>query len=419
MGNSHKTPSGWSRIKLGEYLTEIGKRNSSSGNNGIPVLSVTNRPGFMLSEEQFDKKVFSKNLSNYKVIQNGQFAFNPSRVNVGSIARLTEFDKGLLSPMYVAFEVKDGLDGAYLDYWIKSTRFRNLVKASTQGSVRNSLNFSSLANFPFDLPPVPEQKKIISVLSLINSVMDETQAVIAQTQILKKGLMQELLTRGIQRKHKKFIKTVLGETPDSWRISKLRDIVIDYKNGIYKHERYYGAGVPCIRMYNIFDGKVNAQNAPLIKVTSKELTDYELAPEDILINRVNSLEQVGKAGIVGDDLGKVVFESKNIRVRTDKAKCLPRYLIIFLSSFFYLDQMRRGIKAAVQQATINQDDLNRIIIGLPQIEEQKLIIRLIERIDSDIQVSKEAYAYYSEVRSALMRVLLTGEVRVKNVRGEK
>lgn len=115
MGNKNKTPSGWKRIKLGEYLTELSERNSTSGDNGVPVLSVTNRPGFSMSEEHFYKKVFSKDLSNYKIIQRGQFAYNPSRVNVGSIARLNEFDKGLLSPMYVTFEARKGLNGAYLD----------------------------------------------------------------------------------------------------------------------------------------------------------------------------------------------------------------------------------------------------------------------------------------------------------------
>lgn len=159
-----KVPQGWRYIKLGEYLKELSERHNSSSNNDIPVLSVTNRPGFTVSEEFFDRKVFSKDLSNYKIVRKGQFAYNPSRVNVGSIARLKEFDKGLLSPMYVAFETKGGLNGSYLDYWISSQRFRNLVKASTQGSVRDSLNFSALAEFPFNLPPETEQRKIVSIL---------------------------------------------------------------------------------------------------------------------------------------------------------------------------------------------------------------------------------------------------------------
>ncbi|MFA5143284.1 MAG: restriction endonuclease subunit S [Candidatus Omnitrophota bacterium] len=413
MGNSHKLPSGWKRIKLGEYLTEISDRNNTIKDNGAPVLSVTNRPGFSISEEHFYKKVFSKDLSNYKIIKRGQFAYNPSRVNVGSIARLKEVDKGLLSPMYVTFETKMGLNESYLDHWILSPRFRSLVKAGTQGSVRNSLNFSALADFPFYLPPDEEQKKIVEILDRIDLVIDQTQAIIDQTQTLKKGLIQELFTRGIPSKKKKFIKSELGEIPEKWQILRFENIVADYRNGIYKHERHYGAGVPCIRMYNIFDGKVNTRNTPLVKASKKELVDYGLLPGDILINRVNSLDQVGKAGIVREDLGPAVFESKNIRVRTDGSKCLPEYLITFLSSSLYLRQMKRGIKAAVQQATINQDDLNRIKISLPQIEEQQVIINLMQKIDLDIQINQTTYNFYHEVKSAIMQVLLTGEVRIK------
>ena len=91
----------------------------------------------------------------------------------------------------------------------------------------------------------------------------------------------------------------------------MKQVVKSYKNGIYKLPKFYGQGIPSIRMFNIQNGKINSIDAPLLEVTDQELMDYELKPGDILINRVNSKELVGKAGIVSEGLGKVTFESKN------------------------------------------------------------------------------------------------------------
>jgi type I restriction enzyme S subunit len=88
-----------------EFATEVSKRNS--GTNISQVLSVTNRNGFVLPEDQFERQVASSDLSNYKVVTSGQYAYNPSRINVGSIARLDNWDVGVLSPMYVIFRLDE------------------------------------------------------------------------------------------------------------------------------------------------------------------------------------------------------------------------------------------------------------------------------------------------------------------------
>ena len=85
-----RIPVDWEAINLGDYLREISVRNSPVNTN-LPVLSVTNTQGFVTSESYFDRKVYSKDLSNYKIVHKDQFAYNPSRINVGSIAQLKSF----------------------------------------------------------------------------------------------------------------------------------------------------------------------------------------------------------------------------------------------------------------------------------------------------------------------------------------
>jgi type I restriction enzyme S subunit len=199
----------------------------------------------------------------------------------------------------------------------------------------------------------------------------------------------------------------LDEIPKEWDIVFLRDIVKSYKNGIYKKEEFYGSGFPSVRMYNIKDGTVNIIGAPLLDVTQKEFDDYSLLPNDILINRVNSVDIVGKAGIVPDDLGPATFESKNIRIRLNLRLCNPRYINYYLSSEYYLRQIRSFTKAAVCQATINQGDLNRVIIPLPSIEEQKHITEILDNCQHLRTESQKSLHESQRLKKGLMKRLLS------------
>ncbi len=182
--------------KLRRYITEIKLRNID--NKETRILSVTNKLGFILQADQFERVVASENLTSYKIVSKGEFAYNPSRINVGSIDLLSSFESGLLSPMYVIFKCNDGLIKEYLYYFLKSNLFLNYIPKLLQGSVRDSLSFDSLQTVPMFIPSVQEQKAISKILLTadkeINLLKKELEALKNQ----KKGLMQLLLT-GIVR----------------------------------------------------------------------------------------------------------------------------------------------------------------------------------------------------------------------------
>lgn len=408
----YKTPSGWKRIKLGEYLTELSQRNSTSVDNGTPVLSVTNRPGFSISEEHFYKKVFSKDLSNYKMIRRGQFAYNPSRVNVGSIARLKEFDKGLLSPMYVTFEAKKGLSGAYLDHWILSPRFRSLVKAGTQGSVRNSLNFSALADFPLDLPPDEEQERIVAILDHVDLVINQTHAVIDQIQILKRGLIRELFTRGIPSRHKKFKKTEVGEMPDNWEVKTVKELVSICQYGLNKPLSSDMSGIPVLRMNNLEAGKIDAGDIKYAILTKEEEREYLLEPGDVLFNRTNSRALVGKVAIF-KERRKMSFASYLLRLKAKRGETDPRWLNYYFNITDTQNKLSHMATPGVSQSNINAQAMQSLRFKTPPIEEQKIIADSIDLIETRITQEALVMDGYVELKHAIMQALLTGEVRVK------
>ncbi|QDZ89047.1 restriction endonuclease subunit S [Shewanella decolorationis] len=183
----------WKEVRLKSVLREVKTRNKD--NSIDRVLSVTNHSGFVLPEDQFSKRVASDDVSNYKVVKNGEYGYNPSRLNVGSFARLDSYEEGLLSPMYVVFSVNEKLlNSDYFMNWMSSNEAKQRISGSTQGSVRDSVGFDSLCGFPFKLPPMEEQQKIAAVLSTADQEISALQQKLEALKQEKKALMQQLLT---------------------------------------------------------------------------------------------------------------------------------------------------------------------------------------------------------------------------------
>ena len=144
---------------IGDLIVQTSKRNK---NNAIQiVLSVSNRQGFVRQSEQFENRcVASDDTSNYKIVERNDFAFNPARINVGSIARLITFEKGIVSPMYICFRTKGCTTPEYLDYFFESKQFLTEIQKRLEGSVRQCLSYEGLCNIPFPLLAIEEQQRI-------------------------------------------------------------------------------------------------------------------------------------------------------------------------------------------------------------------------------------------------------------------
>ena len=183
----------WKETKLGALLEEKSQRNKKL--IITRVLSVTNARGFVLPKEQFARNVASEDLSNYKIIQKGEFAYNPSRINVGSISFLDSFENGILSPMYVVFNCSSKISPFYFKHWIKTGEFISKVSHAAQGSVRSTVDFSSLSTIKIKYPTsLHEQQAIANVLSSCDKEIDLLKQKLTKLEEQKKGLMQVLLT---------------------------------------------------------------------------------------------------------------------------------------------------------------------------------------------------------------------------------
>lgn len=141
-------PDDWQCLTLGDVTENIRTR---IGNNNYTVLSAVNTGKLQPSDEYFSKQVYSKNTEKYIIVEEGNFAYNPARINIGSIGINELGYTGCVSPVYVAFKVDKDYE-SFFRFYFKSSIFNEETKTRASGSVRQSLNYSDFALIEINYP---------------------------------------------------------------------------------------------------------------------------------------------------------------------------------------------------------------------------------------------------------------------------
>ena len=153
--------------RLGDVIEQQSNRNKAG--KVLKVLSVSNRYGFVEQSEQFEgRSVASDDTSNYKIVSLNDFAYNPARINVGSIARLKSFENGIVSPMYICFRCKGNALPEFLEPFFSTNYFSLEMGKRLEGSVRMCLSFEGLCNILICIPAYEEQIEIAQKVNKLN-----------------------------------------------------------------------------------------------------------------------------------------------------------------------------------------------------------------------------------------------------------
>ena len=154
-------------MKIGDVIAQKSERNRKG--DDYTVLSVSNQKGFLAQSEQFEEReVASEDKSSYKIVRRDDFAYNPARINVGSIARLINYDCGIVSPMYICFHADKCVLPEFLGYFFESRCFATEVDKRLEGSVRLCLSYDGLCDIPIQIPDVEKQRAIIQKLDAVS-----------------------------------------------------------------------------------------------------------------------------------------------------------------------------------------------------------------------------------------------------------
>ncbi len=180
----------WREVALGEVTTESSRRNNGELDR-TTVRAVTNSVGMIPMREQ----TIAESLGRYKIIEPRAFAYNPMRINVGSLCMWTGDSPALVSPDYVVFACNESqLDATYFDYLRQTHRWAHYMTAGGNGSVRIRIYYTDLAALRFVIPPYAEQVRIGRFLGSMDRELALLRAQLAALKTQKKGLMQQLLT---------------------------------------------------------------------------------------------------------------------------------------------------------------------------------------------------------------------------------
>lgn len=166
-------PADWTIAKIGDLVEEVSEKNAN--NEDCPVFSVTKNRLFVLSDEYFNKQVYSADLGNYKIIREFQFGYNPARINIGSIGFFDLDELGLVSPAYTVFKAKEGVSPYFVWYLINSYRIFELIKNFCVGTVRQVFRFSDFEYIKFAMPPKEVVEKFDQELKEMMSIKKQAE----------------------------------------------------------------------------------------------------------------------------------------------------------------------------------------------------------------------------------------------------
>ena len=304
--------------------------------------------------------------------------------------------------------------GAFLARTLASQASGREFARRANGITRFGLTLDATRSLPLLLPPLPEQKAIAAVLDSIDEAIEGTEAVIAATEKLRGSLLHELLTRGVPGWHTEWGDVPgLGTIPEDWEVVRLGEVLESTTYGTNAQLGREGA-VPVLRMNNIQNGKIDLSEVRRADITVKEVHDLDLTPGDILFNRTNSLDLVGKVAIVRNLPPPISFASYLVRLRTVADRANPFWLNSLLWSSDCQSRIRQFATPGVSQANINPTSLKSLIIPLPPLPEQQAIAAVLDGVDATLEGVRRERNGLRSLKESAAEALLTGRVRTMN-----
>ena len=295
-------------------------------------------------------------------------------------------------------------------YYLIQYHKRRLQRLAA-GSTFLEVSKRAIHSFRVAAPPLPAQRKIAAILSSLDDAIEKTRAVIDQVQVVKRGLMQELLSRGLPGRHTRFKQTEIGKIPEEWAIVRIIDVAdVDYGiSAAVSANKDPGIGWPILTGANLtLDGQIDLFKLVYHEPPSKER--FYLRKNDLLLNwRSGSPKHVGKTALF-DLEGNYTYASFVLRIRS-RGKLVPGFGHVLLNFMRNAEFFSKDLSQQVN-FKMNAAVFREILIRLPPVDEQEKIALTAARFDSRLASEAQLLAALQNVKAALMSVLLTGELRV-------
>ncbi|MFV0388560.1 MAG: restriction endonuclease subunit S [Pyrinomonadaceae bacterium] len=398
-------------------------------NDSTAVIGTSNfRNDGKISFENLTYRKIAKSRLEKRQINKGDILIEKSGGSTDQLAgRVVYCDSdfgGTCSNFVEVAKVKENLDSQFVFYLLFHLYQSGRV-AKYQQQTTGIINFK-LTEYKKEKVKIPkdktEQTKIAEVLSSVDEAIEQTEKLIEKQKRIKRGLLQDLLTKGIDENGTirseathEFKDSPLGKIPKEWEAMKLLDVVPLAEYGISESLDEIGE-TPVLRMNNLQNGEVSLKD--LKYSNGYEAKRVLLKPNDVLFNRTNSLEHVGKTAIWRGKSKTVSFASYLVRLIPDLNKLLPEFLNYWLNFDKTQIAIRLYASIGVHQVNINPTNLRKTLIAKPiDLSEQERIIELLNVHKMNVNAELKSLKKLKTIKTGLMQDLLTedAESRISNL----
>jgi type I restriction enzyme S subunit len=402
------------RCRFGDVLEEVERPVQLDGETQYQlVIAKRNRGGIVSRGTLCGREILTKSQF---AVEKGDFLISRRQIIHGACGIVPrELSGAVVSNEYAALRPRDQLAVEYLGYLSHTPYFQRTCFQSSVGVDVEKMIFKleDWLKYGTPIPPPGEQCEIVDILSSVDNAIEKTQAVIDQLQVVKAGLMQELLTRGLSGRHTRFHMTELGELPEEWEVFTIGDLLESSTYGVNCPLTTDTAGTPVLRMGNIQNDRLDLSDLKFADLSQEDADKVMLRPGDVLFNRTNSADLVGKVAIVTEDTPlPLSYASYLLRLRVNLQRCRPEWLHLRMAS----EETQRGLRSiatkGVSQANINPTKMRSIKVAVPSISEQVEQTAAVSSTEAACSSETRGLNALGVLKAALLSVLLTGEVRV-------
>ncbi|MDR4886312.1 restriction endonuclease subunit S [Fredinandcohnia sp. QZ13] len=398
------------RITKGTTPTTYGYNYVDEGVNFIKIESINDQGNFLedffahISQEVHEKLARSKMQEDDLLV-----------TIAGNLGRVAIVTKDILPAntnqaiAIVRLNNSRNYNLKFIFYYLKGTSIKKYIQLVSTTGAQPNLSLKQVGDFEIALPPSHEQNKIADILSNVDEAINKTEAIIKQTKILKKGLLQQLLIKGIR--NTKYKQSEIGEIPEDWEVVNLSKLLDVLKDGTHNPPKKVEQGVPMLSALNIKNNKVEIENNDSFiseEDYNKMHKSYEISEGDVLLTIVGTL---GRSAVVKKEHGKFTVQ-RSVAILRPKNTLLPLFLNYFTQSNYFQNELQRRSNTTAQSG-IYLKELGSINIPLPDVKEQKKIVSILLSIDGKLNYEEKRINKLKDLKMGLMQVLLTGEVRVK------
>ncbi|RQM31953.1 restriction endonuclease subunit S [Rhodococcus ruber] len=365
-----------------------------------PVLTLTERNGFVRQTDRFNKRLATDDTSSYKVVRRNDIAFNPYLLWAGAVAQNTIVDEGVISPLYPTFHVRESYDPRYVSRLLLTEQLITAYDGIAFGSVprRRRSSVADFLNLPLPpQPPLDEQRRIAAILDQADSLCAKRRRVLVHLDALVQSIFHEMFG-------------------DMSAEATVEDIILPAKGSIRTgpfgsqllHSEFVDEGVAVLGLDNVVGNEFRwAERRFITSEKYAQLARYTVYPGDVLISIMGT---TGRCVVVPEDIPTAINTKHICAITADQTRIEPAFLrAAFLWHPESRAHLRRQTKGSIMDG-LNMGIIKSMPVPVPPIGQQKEFAARVDRVDAQREALTRIAAKDDELFAALQSRAFRGEL---------